>query len=74
MTETHRDGGTDVTTPDPNDVMLAGAAAKHLGIDTATLKRWGDRGWLRYERLPNGYRRYRRADLDNAIQTIDKHE
>lgn len=63
-----------MASPEPDELLLAGQAAAHLGIDTATLKRWGDRGWLRYERLPNGYRRYRRVDLDDAIQVINQKE
>jgi excisionase family DNA binding protein len=46
-------------------------AAALLGISTDTLIRWGDQGRVRYTRLPSGYRRYRREDLEGLLTVVN---
>lgn len=50
----------------PERELAAGDAARYLRISTATLKRYGDKGWVRFTTLPSGHRRYRPSDLDAA--------
>lgn len=51
-------------TPDPDDVLGAAEAARFLGIDTATLLRWGNTGRITYMEISGSrYRRYRVRDL-----------
>lgn len=38
-----------------NEVTISiGDAAKELGVSVKTVRRWGDAGKLRYERIPTG--------------------
>lgn len=40
-----------------------GEAAKELGVSVDTLRRWSDRGKIRFERTPSGHRRFYLADI-----------
>jgi excisionase family DNA binding protein len=45
-------------------VLTAGEAADYLGVHVKTVRKWADRGWLASVRWPNGWRYFRRSDLD----------
>jgi len=42
-------------------------AAKKIGVDVKTLKKMESRGEIESVRLPNGYRRYRSADISKLM-------
>ena len=49
---------------DAGDELLTGRDVQRLlNISQATLDRWSKTGRLQPLRLPNGYRRYKRADV-----------
>jgi excisionase family DNA binding protein len=49
----------------PEEKMLnAGEAAAYLGVHVKTVRAWADKGWLPATRWPNGWRYFRRSDLD----------
>lgn len=49
----------------PEEKMLnAGEAAAYLGIHVKTVRAWADKGLLASTRWPNGWRYFRRSDLD----------
>ena len=56
-------------TEDQEAEYRAAAAARYLRISTATLKRWGDKGYLRFRTLPSGHRRYTQTELDAIADT-----
>lgn len=43
-------------------------AAEILGVHHTTLKRWADAGLIPHIRTPGGWRRFRRADVEEFIQ------
>lgn len=45
--------------------LKTGEAAKVLSVDRRTLIGWAEKGLLPHQVLPNGYRRFRRADLED---------
>lgn len=61
-----------MTDDQPPELLGAGPAAARLGIDKATLKRWGDQGWIAFTRLPSGYRKYHPKDLDAALERVNQ--
>lgn len=46
-----------------------GAAARLLGVDPDTLRRWADNGRVRSFTTPGGHRRFDRIDLDRLVAT-----
>ena len=54
--------------------LSAGEAAAYLGIHIKTVRAWADRGWLPSVRWPNGWRRFRRSDLDEAQRRMSRGE
>lgn len=40
------------------------ATAQMVGLSSATVRRWADRGVIPSFRLPNGYRRFERASVE----------
>jgi excisionase family DNA binding protein len=44
-------------------------AAKILGVHPATVRSWADRGLLPSQRTPGGHRRFRRADLNQWMES-----
>lgn len=63
--------------PDP-DVMTPTEVARLLGVSTATVRRWSEPGphgevpiLAPSKRLPSGYRRYRRADVEALKAEIE---
>jgi excisionase family DNA binding protein len=45
-------------------LLKVGQAAQYLGVSTASLRMWSNRGLVPAYRTPGGQRRYDRADLD----------
>lgn len=53
------------------DFLTVSEAAQILGVCTATLRQWDRTGKLKSVRHPiNGYRLYRRVDLDALLQLL----
>jgi excisionase family DNA binding protein len=46
------------------NLLTAGEAAEYLGVHIKTVRAWADKGWLASVRWPNGWRYFRREDLD----------
>ncbi len=51
------------------DLVSVGAAAQMIGVHPDTIKRWEASGRLSSFRLPNGHRRYNRADVAALLNT-----
>jgi MerR family copper efflux transcriptional regulator len=50
-------------------------AAKYLGVSPSTLRNWDRQGKLRAIRHPvNGYRLYRKEDLEALLTRLEKKE
>lgn len=53
------------------DYMSIREAAKFLGVSPGTLRNWGRDGKIATHRNPlNGYRLYKKADLELVLKTI----
>lgn len=46
-------------------------AARVLGVHPNTLRKWADDGIVPHLRLPSGYRRFRRADLERFRDSLE---
>lgn len=54
-----------------DDYLTVSEAAAKLGVASSTLRNWDRSGKLKAARHPiNGYRLYRRADLDELIKQL----
>ena len=54
-----------------NDYLMIAEAANYLGVVQNTLRNWGKSGKLQTIRNPiNGYRMYRKEDLDKILQGL----
>lgn len=51
-----------------SEYLSIGEAALALGISRDTVKRWEKAGRMRSVRLPNGHRRFRRAEVDALLR------
>jgi excisionase family DNA binding protein len=60
-------GGDTVADEKP---LSVGEAAAYLGVNAKTVRSWADRGWVPSVRWPNGYRYFRREDLDELRQKL----
>ncbi len=57
------------TSPGSEEPWVSTAAAcLHLGISTATIRRWIKAGRLNPKRTPSGNYRFRRSELDLLLQ------
>jgi excisionase family DNA binding protein len=57
--------------PNVAEYLTVGEAAKRLGVSRSTLRNWDKAGKVRPHRHPvNGYRLYRRAELDELLAKI----
>lgn len=57
--------------PSLRDFLTISEAAQILGVCAATLRQWDRTGKLKSVRHPiNGYRLYRRTDLDALLQLV----
>ena len=55
-----------------DDYLTVSEAAAKLGVAPSTLRNWDRSGKLKAARHPiNGYRLYRRADLDELIKLLN---
>ena len=48
-------------------LMTKGEAAAYCRFSERTINRWVERQWLVARRLPNGQLRFRKEDLDQAL-------
>lgn len=56
-----------------SDYLYTAAAAEYLGVAQNTLRKWAARGDVPMHRNPvNGYRLFKRADLDKLLQKVAK--
>ena len=56
-----------------SDYVHTAAAAEYLGVAQNTLRKWAARGELPMHRNPvNGYRLFKRTDLDKLLKTAAK--
>ena len=51
-------------------LLTAGEAAAYLGVHLKTIRAWADKGWVPSTRWPNGWRYFRRDDLDAMRQRL----
>ena len=55
------------------EYMTIKEAADYLGVVPNTLRNWGREGKVKERRNPiNGYRLYRKADLDRLLNSIER--
>ncbi len=53
--------------------QTAAAAAEYLGVAQNTIRKWAARGDIPLHRNPpNGYRLFKRSDLDRFLNTVAK--
>lgn len=53
------------------DYMKTAEAADYLGVSQNTLRKWAAQGAVPMQRNPvNGYRLFKRADLDKLLQKV----
>ena len=56
-----------------SDYLKTADAAEHLGVSQNTLRKWAEQGKIPVHRNPaNGYRLFKRADLDRFLKQIEK--
>ncbi len=49
--------------------LTLGQAARYLGVAQSTMRKWSDQGRVSAFYTPGGHRRYRRADLDQFLDS-----
>jgi len=54
-----------------DDFLAPGEAARLLGVDTSTLRRWADDGKIIARITEGGHRRFRRADVESLAKGGD---
>ena len=55
------------------DYLHTAAAAEYLGVSQNTIRKWASRGDIPMHRNPaNGYRLFKRSDLDKFLKTTAK--
>lgn len=55
------------------EYMLTAAAAEYIGVAQNTIRKWAARGEIPMHRNPaNGYRLFKRSDLDKFLNTAAK--
>ena len=56
-----------------SDYLLIGEAAELLGVAQNTLRKWADDGKVKTKRHPlNGYRLFRRSDLEAVLKKVSE--
>ena len=56
-----------------SEYLHTAAAADYLGVAQNTIRKWAGRGEIPMHRNPaNGYRLFKRSDLDKFLRAIDK--
>lgn len=51
---------------DEGRLISIGKAAELLGVSVGTLRAWADKGLIRAIRLPSGYRRFTREEIEET--------
>lgn len=51
--------------------LTTAQVAERLGVSTTTIVSYGDKGLLRFRRLPSGHRRYRPEDVAELVAAGD---
>ena len=49
-------------------LIRTGEAARRLGVDASTLRRWASTGLIKAVRTPSGEYRFRPAEIDKALR------
>ena len=49
-------------------LIRTGEAARRLGVDPSTLRRWATDGLIKAVRTPSGEYRFRPAEIDKALR------
>lgn len=63
----------DMPMPKLTEYLQTAAAAEYLGVAQNTLRKWAGRGDIRMHRNPaNGYRLFKRSDLDRFLNKAAK--
>ncbi|MGE0545286.1 MAG: MerR family DNA-binding transcriptional regulator [Dehalococcoidia bacterium] len=55
----------DISEPGDDKLLSIGRAAEMLGVSVGTLRAWADKGLVHTIRLPSGYRRFTRGEIDD---------
>jgi excisionase family DNA binding protein len=64
---------TDRTLPNLREYLTVAQAASILGVTANTVRAWGSAGKIPSRRNPaNGYRLFRRADLEAFLALLDR--
>lgn len=53
---------------EPDELLQVGQVAARFAVTRGTVRRWTDAGLIPSERTPGGHRRYRAADVDDALR------
>ena len=53
-------------------LLTPAETAEAFEVDTKTLTRWCDKGWLHPVRTPGGHRRYREAEVWALAKTLGR--
>jgi len=53
-------------------LLTISQAAKVLGVHPNTLRSWADKGLIAHVKLPSGYRRFRRADVERVREQMER--
>ena len=51
-------------------LLTISEAAQLLGVHQKTLRAWADKGLVPHVRLPSGYRRFDRADVERLVEEM----
>jgi excisionase family DNA binding protein len=55
-------------------LLSIGKAAELLGVSVGTLRAWADKGMVHAIRLPSGYRRFTRGEIDEMRRQMGYEE
>jgi excisionase family DNA binding protein len=59
--------------PKLSDYLMTADASEYLGVSQNTLRKWAARGDIPMHRNPaNGYRLFRRADLERFLHGVER--
>lgn len=63
----------DLKQPSQNQWLSLGEASRILKVNEATLRHWGDNGYVTVYRTPGGHRRFANADVQKLTQQTYSH-
>ena len=55
-------------------LLTISQAAARLGVSVGTLRAWADKGLVKTVRLPSGYRRFTKAEIDQKRREMGLEE